>query len=319
MPALGDRILIVKPSSLGDIVHGLQVADAIKAQKPATHITWVAASTFAPLVQACPVVDDTLVFERQAGLRGLLRVMAEIRRRRFDQVLDLQGLARSGLMTLAARCPRRHKLGRRDAREGASLACGQTMPLPPTGKESHALAILMECLPLLGLEKKLGLGLTFAVESPSPELASAQGKPLLLFPSSRRAEKEWPGFAELARTLCESCPERTVVWSDSRAGEQAHPAAANFLDLSGKTTLSGMVGLIQSAALVVCNDSGPLHIAAALGIPVVALFGPTDPRRYGPWPLESPKHRVLQAPGGKLADLDVATVHEAVRALSAEC
>jgi ADP-heptose:LPS heptosyltransferase len=100
-------ILIIKPSSLGDIIHGLQVAQSLKAQQPDTRITWVAREIFAPLVEACACVDEVIVFHRKAGWAGLRQCIREIRARRYDWVWDMQGLARSGLMTWRARAGRK--------------------------------------------------------------------------------------------------------------------------------------------------------------------------------------------------------------------
>ncbi len=307
-------ILVVKPSSLGDIVHGLLIAESIRRQLPDTRISWVVRDLFAPIVEACPTVNgDRLIFHRSAGLRGLFSIMKEIRQRRYDVVLDMQGLARSGMMTFAARSPR--KLGRRDAREGASLACNEIIALPATAPDCHAVEILAELLPTLDLEKTIPEALTFTAPENAVALAElAKSRPILLFPDSRRPEKEWPHFAELTLRLLNSLENRTIAWagtSDFPAPEEALQSS-HFHDLRGRTTLGELPALIASAGSVVCNDSGPMHIAAAVGVPVVALFGPTDPRRYGPYPLDSPRHHVLSAPVGRLPDLSPATVEQQI-------
>ena len=130
------EILIIKPSSLGDIVHGLRVAQSIKEQSPQTRISWVAASRFAPLVQACATVDRVFIFERKGGLMGFLRLVKELRQQTFDVAMDWQGLARSGLMIFFVKAKR--KIGRGDYREGAGLFYNEKVDLPPAGKNSHA-------------------------------------------------------------------------------------------------------------------------------------------------------------------------------------
>jgi ADP-heptose:LPS heptosyltransferase len=120
------RILIIKPSSMGDIIHGLLVAEAIQAQLPNVSIDWVVRREFAELVDAASVIDQTFIFKRTGGIRGFVRLMRAIRAQRYDVVIDLQGLARTGILTRVARAPR--KLGRSDARECAWLGYTESTP-----------------------------------------------------------------------------------------------------------------------------------------------------------------------------------------------
>ena len=308
------RILIIKPSSLGDIVHGLVVAQSLREQCADCSIAWVAAEMFAPLVEACPTVDHTIVFPRHGGPRAWLRFVRELRHEHYDCVLDFQGLARSGLMTLAARADR--KIGRRDAREGARFAYHERVALP-TDKKHHAIEFLLQFLPQLGLEARLGNPIRIIPEplAPPQEALTSQ-HPIVLVPHSREPVKEWPGFAQLTQLLLAAPTGPPVIWTSHKRCASPPPIASHprFHNLTGNTTLRQMIGLIQAAQLVVTNDSGPLHIAAALGIPLVACFGPTPPERFGPYPLDRPIHRILRAPDGDLSRLEVSTVHAAVMA-----
>lgn len=343
------EILVIKPSSLGDIVHGLLVAESIKQQLPGTRITWVAGDAFAPLVRACETVDEVVVFERKGGLTAFRRLLSTLKRMRFDWVLDMQGLARSGLMTRAANCTSDKKLGRSDAREFSGWAYGKRIPLPlvasrhpspppeardmegkadptggqATGAHAHAVDILLEFLPLIGLQKELRGKLTFdeskssgAITAAASTLGDAQGRfaPIVLFPSSRRVEKEWPGFAALAELLIQKT-DFPVIWADANKLPAPDLPPERFLDLSGNTTMLDLVPLLNAASVVVCNDSGPMHLAAALQRPIVACFGPTDPERFGPYPLKSSYHRVLVSPHNDLRQLAPERVAECVRGL----
>ena len=120
------EMLIIKPSALRDIVHGLQVATSIKAQRPEWRISWIVRDIFSPLVRSCAAVDQIYVFRREGGLRGFWHLMREVRQKKFDLVLDLQGLLRTGLMTQWSRG--RRKVGRADAREGAGFFIGRKLP-----------------------------------------------------------------------------------------------------------------------------------------------------------------------------------------------
>lgn len=304
------KILVIKPSSLGDIIHGLLVAESIRQQLEDAKIDWVARDIFLPLVRACDTVSGVLPFHRGAGLGAYGQLIQDIREANYDWVIDMQGLARSGVMSLFSGAPRERRIGRRDAREGSRWANGKLVKMPK-GKEPHAVDILREFLPALGLKNELRGQLTFAPPAkPAPTLPE---KYWLLFPGSRRAEKEWPGFAELTELLLEGGEGGApipVVW----AGDVETPGrdwpTDRFINLTGQTALDCLPTLIAGARATVCNDSGPMHLAAAMGRPVLGIFGPTSPQRFGPYPLEAPTNAVIAAPGGDLAKLTAAAVHE---------
>jgi len=147
------ELLIIKPSALRDIVHGLQVAASIKAQKPEWRISWIVRDIFSPLVRACTAVDQVFVFQRHEGARGFLNTMRDVRRQEFDVVCDFQGLLRTGLMTKWTRA--RRKVGRPDAREGAGFFYQEKIKLPPAGRTAHALETLLQFCPVVGAEPRL--------------------------------------------------------------------------------------------------------------------------------------------------------------------
>lgn len=317
MPFFVKELLIIKPSSFGDIIHGLHVAQALREQCPQVRISWVVRDAFAPLIQQCPTVNGALfVFERHGGIPGVWRLFRHLRQYRFDAVLDLQGLARSGLMLAATQSPL--KLARADAREGSHWAATHRVDLPEGFPQVHAVSILSAFLPPLGLEAKVGSQLTFLPESNLAKLAVLE-RPVVLFPDSRRPEKMWPGFSELTRRLLDA--GHNVHW----LGLPGQPDAAPFLeherfrDLRGETSLGQLPSLVQAARAVVANDSGPMHLAAALGKPLLALFGPTDPVKYGPWPPDNPVQHVIQAPNGELRQLQPALVYDALSQLLDDC
>lgn len=305
------KLLVIKPSSLGDILHGLLVVQALRAQRPQVQVTWVARDLFAPLVARAVAVDRVLTFRRRGGVGCFGRLLRELRREHFDAILEMQGLARSGFMALAARASL--KLGRTDTREGAGWALHRRVPLPAQSP-AHAVDILRAFLPALGLEDRLDLPLRFRPIADAPALPEGS---VLLFPESRRPEKVWPHFDALTRRLLAS--GRPVVWTGSAPVPVPTDlaGAAGLLNLCGQSKLSQLPAIVQQAACVVANDSGPMHLAAALRVPVVGLFGPTDPRRFGPYPLNDPRHRVLQAPQGNLRALEAQAAAAAVEDLLA--
>lgn len=310
-----ERWLVIKPSSLGDIIHGLQIMQAAAEACGPVEITWVAGDSFASLVEQAAVVNRVVVFQRRGGVGSFLRLLGELRRERYDRVIDLQGLARSGLMTWAARAA--DKLGRSDAREGSRLAYRRTTP-PVADTARHAVDRLADFLPLLhSAPVAPARPVHWKPRVLQAEIETKASQAILIFPDSRRPEKQWPYFAELTNHLAERFPGRSLVWcgSQSGAGARLDCERPQVADWCGKTALADLPELINRAALVVANDSGPMHLAAAAGKPVVALFGPTDPRCYGPWPLDDSRHRVLRAPAGDLSRLEVTVVADAVAQL----
>jgi len=307
-------MLVIKPSSLGDIIHGLQIVESIRAQSPQLHVTWVVEAAFKAVVEACSTVDAVIVFERKGGVAAFVRLLKKIRSQKYDTVLDLQGLARSGLMASAARAEQ--KIGRFDAREGAGLFYHKKVPLP-VAKDSHAVEILAKFLPALGLKEEVVSSLRFDFPDLANDelLASLKGA-VLVFPESRRAEKEWPSFAEFIQSAAQKYPDRTFAWCASERSVELCPSAENISNLAGKTDLRQVIALIQEASAVVANDSGPVHIAAAVGTPVLGLYGPTPPALYGPYPLDKPTHLTIHSDDGNMRSI---TVDQVLAALDGLC
>ena len=304
------EILIIKPSSLGDIVHGLQVATSLKAQVSHLRISWVVREIFAPIVRACEAVDRVYVFERNAGAKGFLKLTNELRKTEFDYVFDMQGLLRTGLMT--SRVKATTKVGRSDAREWSGVFYHQRVPLPPAGAGSHALDILLQFCPVLGAQPELQGALKFReVDKLNLSFADSKsgGKPIVMFVDSRRAEKCWGGFKQLTELILREDKQRKVVWAGSGyVHDRGGFPPAQFLNLTGNTSLVSLPALVKRADWVIANDSGPMHLAAALGVRVLGIFGPTDPRLFGPYPLNAPGNVVVQAPVGDLKLLAVKDV-----------
>lgn len=295
------NLLIIQTSSLGDIVQSLQVATALKAQQPDWTISWVVRDLFAPFVRTSTVVDQMFVFRRHGGLREFWRLLRELREKRFDVVMDMHGLLRSGLITRWSGGARR--IGRADAREGASLLYQEKITLPADSGASHPLEILLQFCPAVGARPELA-GPLRVREIERLNLAFMDPrhgqKPVLIFPDSRRSDKKWNGFDQFTALLIREAG-RKVVW----AGSTYLPCKENFPDgtfvnLTGNTSLTSLAALIAKADWVVSNDSGPMHLSAALGVKTVGMFGPTDPRVSGPYPLSSSTNYAIQAPVGDL-------------------
>lgn len=312
------QLLVIKPSSLGDIVHGLQVIASLKAQRPEWRVSWVVRDIFAPIVRACTAVDHTYVFRRNDGVAGFLSLMREVRQTDFDLAMDMQGLLRSALMARWSRSPR--VVGRADSREGAGLFYGEKVPLPTASRTSHAIERLLPFCAAAGALPELRGPLQFR-EMERLNLYFMERRrglrPVLMFPDSRRPEKKWGGFAQFTALLVRELGCK-VVW----AGNAYIPCKetlpdGTFLNLTGNTSLTSLPAIIGRAEWVVSNDSGPMHLSAALGVKTIGIFGPTDPRLYGPYPLNSPTNFVIQAPVGDLRLLTARDVFERFRKVDA--
>ena len=315
------ELLIIKPSSLGDIVHALQVATSLKAQREGLRISWVVREIFAPIVRACQAVDHVYVFERNAGAKGFLRLTKEIRKTKFDYVFDMQGLLRTGLMTSRAHATK--KVGRSDAREWSGMFYDVKVPLPPDGARSHALDVLLQFCPVLDAKPELRGTLKFReVENLNLRFADGRGggKPIVMFPDSRRAEKCWGGFKQLTEMLLREDKSRKIVWAGSNyVHDRGAYQPAQFFNLTGNTSLVSLPALIKRADWVISNDSGPMHLAAALGVKTFGIFGPTDPRIFGPYPLNGPTNFVIQEPVGDLKLLSAKDVFSRFQRARARC
>lgn len=296
------KLLIIETHPLRDIVHGLQIVTTLKAQRSDLEVSWIVLDIFAPIVRASETVDHIYVFDRKGGVKGFLRLMKEVRKTKFDYVFDLQGMLRTGLITWRTRAE--HKVGRSDAREGSGMFYSEKVPLPPAGVHSHVIDILLQFCPFLGAKPELRGQLRFR-EVDSLSLRHIEGprgaKPIVMFPDSRRMDKRWSGFKQLTELLIRDGRGRKVVWAGNNylPDRDAFPGG-QFLNLTGNTSLVSLPALIQRADWVITNDSGPMHLAAALGVRTLGIFGPTDPRLFGPYPLTRPSNHVVQAPVGDL-------------------
>ena len=281
------RLLLIKPSSLGDIVHAMPTLAALRARFPHAEVTWLVKRQWAPLVEVISGVDQVCAVE--TGLTGWLGRVPELRAARFDVVVDLQGLFRSGAMAWSTGCGRR--IGFANAREGSPLFYTQRVEVPDA--PMHAVDRYLLVAQALGAERPAQPLFEF-VDRPEDRILTGAGViaslPWIAINSSARWEtKRWPlqHFAEAADQLSQA-HALPIVFIGGPAERQESQAVMALMrtkavDLTGQTPVGLLPCLLRQANVLITNDSGPMHIAAAVGTPVVALFGPTDPRRTGPY------------------------------------
>jgi heptosyltransferase-1 len=291
------KILILKPSSLGDVVQALPVLRLIKNRFPGAQssIHWWLDSRLAPLLENDPDLDSVVLFQRKRWSSPMrwpeaVRSILELRKERFDWVIDLQGLARSG--TVAWLANGSLTIGVEDRREKAFGFYDIAVPRP--SPQTHAVDWYLEVARALEIPITTNfewLAVRKEVQRELEERWRLSGSRwVIVVPGARWMNKRWPVayFADAVRGLMKEDPDLrfAVVGSGSDtalAAAIAEVDSGRVLDLTGKTTLPELIEWIRASSAVITNDTGPMHIAAALGKPVVAVFGPTDPARTGPY------------------------------------
>lgn len=292
-----ERIALLKPSALGDIIHCLPVLTALRRRYPRAHITWVVNQTYAPLLQDHRDLDEVLPFDRRASHRGWgaavrtgLDFFFELRRRRFDLAIDLQGLFRTAVMMAATRANRR--VGLSTAREGATWTYTDVVPVADFNS-LHAVDRCWRIAEAFGVgdvPREFHIPIPAEARNWAEEATWGYPRPwLMLGPGARWMTKRWPPqhFAELARRAGDAFGG-TVFF----VGGEEETAAATAVrrlysgpcrDFTGRTTLPRLAALLERADAMLANDTGPLHLAAALGRPVVAPYTCTRVRLNGPY------------------------------------
>lgn len=272
-------ILIVKPSSLGDIVHTLPAVAKIKRHWPESVLRWVINPEWAPLLEGNPYVDEAVIFPRRElhGMRGLFRIGPWARKLReraqADLVLDFQCLLRSGLISRLCRKPGGRILGLSDAREGTRYLYDEVADV--RGR-AHAVNRYLALVEALGISTGEPLEWPLPKGIPVPEVNPGY---VLLHPFSRGAGKSLT-VADVVEFCREVAPRRVVV--AGRTDEQI-PEISNALNLLNRTSLGELIWLIRNADFVVSVDSGPMHIAAAITGRLLSLHTWSDPLKVGPY------------------------------------
>lgn len=289
------KILILKPSSLGDVIQALPVLRLLKLHDSAGEIFWWVDASLAPLLEGDPDLAGVIPFHRRrwaspwhwdeawASLRS-------IQRNRFDWVIDLQSLLRSGVVAWLARGGL--TVGLDDAREGARGFYDLIVPRP--SYHTHAVDWYLGALPLLGVP--VHQDFVWLPERPDAAQAVSEkwhpepGRWIALQPGARWLNKRWPveHFAELVGLLSRRFADARFAIlggeADRELGERiSRQAPERSRDLTGRLSLLEMVEWIRRCELMITNDTGPMHVGAALHKPIVSLFGPTEPRRTGPY------------------------------------
>ena len=300
------RILIVRLSAIGDVVHTLPALAALRRAMPEAHLAWIVESLSAPLLEGHPTIDELIVYPRARWKeRGYLRSLprdirgffGQMRRRRFDVAIDFQGLTKSALIPWLSSIPTRIGFGGEDGREISRWF--YTARLTPPDEVRH---VIHRNLHLLA-----GLGITTqSVEFPFPDLSAerermdrrleqqgihSRERLVFLNPGAGWETKRWPAeyFGRLAGLIVrENDCGVLMTWGP---GEEALVGTAlgevpadlrERVHRAPPTTLRELAALLDRCSVMVGGDTGPVHLAAARGVPVVGIYGGSDPKRNGP-------------------------------------
>jgi heptosyltransferase I len=316
------RILLIKPSAVGDVIHTVPLLAKLRSRYPHARIDWLLTPAIADLIQHHAALSNVVLFARHDYTRfgrdwsattGLLRLLSGLRSTRYDVVIDMHGQFRSAILALATGAPvrigfdRPNRRARRNSRplpesafrhgwggtrEGAWMAYTHRIPIPTL--DAHAVDRYLWLSPILGLDDgppDFRIPLPAAATTRVDAMLDQHGlrhKPFaILFPGTVWETKHWrvAGFAEVGRHL-QRRGYGVVLAGASKERPRCENVAAlcpGARNLCGQTTLSELAALIERAALTLTNDSGSMHLTVALDRPVVSVFGPTDPLWIGPY------------------------------------
>jgi heptosyltransferase-1 len=282
-----NRILVVRLGSLGDLVHTLPAVSAIRRAYPDATIDWLVDAVHVEFLRLVPVVS-TIVPLRERTAHAWLDVRRELRSRRYDVAIDFQGLIKSAALARLSGAARVIGFERAALREGAAAPFYSTRVAVPEGQ--HVIEKNLSLVQALGIDTTRREFPIAPVDSPALTHLRAQGIGAfaLINPGAAWPNKRWPPerFGRVAAWLAEQHALSSVVlWGP---GEES--LAVSVVDASNgagvlapQTTIADLIAVSRAATVMVSGDTGPTHIAAAVGTPVVALFGPTSPDRNGPW------------------------------------
>ncbi len=296
------KILIIKPSALGDIVLAMPAACMLRQNFPGAYISWMVRPEFAPLLEGHPAVDELILFDRKRlgkwwrsakSFNLLVELVKQLRAGNFDFALDLQGLLRSAIFAFLSGSPQR--IGTADIQERSARWFYNKLI---DSNEIHLVDRFMNLAQATGAKRtsvEYGLKVDDAAKQQIASLLAEnkadENKYAVLVPGSAVPAKNWPAdkYAELANRLANKFGLHIITTGTKSEQAVISAVAKNihnrnkFTDLAGQTTLKQLIALLAGAKIVISNDTGPGHIAAALGTPMVMIFGYTNPLRVGPY------------------------------------
>ena len=289
-----NKILIIRLSGMGDVIYTLPLLSALRSKYGSKHIAWLVSSKAKDVVAGHPLIDEVIVFEREKGIVGAIKAIKELRKRKYDLVLDPQSQLRSGLFAFLGAIPVRMGFARGVSKEPGFIFMNERVS--PLGNERHNVDRDLGFARHLGIERgrvefnlKIETADSKFADSYLAESCVKKNEKLVGFSiACSMQNRKWSNknWAQLNNEIALKENIRTVIlWGP---GEEQDMKAIISLSkeraLSApKTNIKQLAAIIKKCSLIIGNDSGPLHLAVALGIPVIGLCGPTDPEITGPY------------------------------------
>ena len=290
---MGRKILIIKPSSMGDIIHALPVLATLKKSYPKSEIAWIVKDKFSDLLAGNPDLTDVIPFDNSR----FLQLINKLRKKKFDVALDIQGLFRSGILTFFSKAGHRIGFSKVNSRELSYMFYNHKVT--PPKKAVHVVDKNLSLLEPLGISEyiydfKIPIytqDLRFAKDFfASRKLVPGRDKIVMLNPGAGWQTKRWPAenFPHLADKLTKysNANAKIIMSWGPQEKELIENIKSNMNDkitIMPQSTIKQLGAIIKSCDLFVGSDTGPTHLAAALEVPVVGLYGPSDPERNGPY------------------------------------
>jgi lipopolysaccharide heptosyltransferase I len=286
-----ERYLVVRLTALGDILHTIPAVAALRAAHPGARIDWVVERKWAPVLEGSPAIDEVIPFDRRS-IWGAFECVERVRENRYTCAIDFQGLYKSSILAALSGAPRHIGFERAWAREGGA-AIFYTDRVVPIGR--HVAELNYSLAEHAGATRpakpeyplRVPAGGAASIRSRLHELGIS-GEYVVVGPGGSWRAKCWPPdrYGELCREFEIVKKVRVIVIhgpGEKSLAEEVVRAAAPACPVAIATTIEELMGLLAHARFLIAADSGPLHLAAALGTPVVGLYGPTDPARNGPF------------------------------------
>jgi heptosyltransferase I len=316
------KILLIKLSAVGDVIHTIPVLNKLRRRYPAAQLDWLVTPAIGELIRHHPAISNVIEFDRKdwstpwrlTPFISYARLANQLRNNRYDLVIDMHGQFRTAIFTIASGAPVRIGFDRprasvwnasprkfpeetrkhawQGAREGSWLAYTHHIPVPTL--DLHAVDRYLGVGPLLGLDDgpadfsfPIPDEATKRINALMDYYDAANKKLAVLAPGTIWETKEWrsDGFAEVARHFLQQGFAVTLIGAarERAACDAVAQLAPGAVNLAGETTLTELAALIRRSTISITNDSGPMHLAVAVDRPVVSIFGPTDPIWIGPY------------------------------------
>ena len=328
------NILIIKPSALGDIVHTLPVLGPLKRKYPQAKITWLVRKEFASLIENHDGIDSLIIFDRKliakswyslTAMKELLRLLKTLKKGSFDLVIDFQGLFRTAFFAKTTGCKR--IIGMSNAREFANIF--YTDKITPPNDSNHIVDYYFKILNALDIKiDKIQYGLKVSsqaqqyVDGLLAEKNVEKNNYIVFLPGSAQAIKCWPAenFAKLAEALSAQTNLKIIAAGTASEKQQieniVRQSSTPIINLAGQTNVAQLAALLGGARIVIGNDTGPGHIAFAMGVPTIFIFGPSNPQRVAPY--KSPESIIAIDPDGRGNDYKSLAYEHRIEAIPVE-